>query len=717
LPFPKEKLKATYSSEDSSLVGDFYLPFLGSARNYDRAVGYFSSHSLTFAVQGLVDFARNGGKMRLIIGWPVSEEEYCAIKQRGFSKADIASLNLEIDTALRSGTTATAQFRLNLLSWLVRSDLLVIKMVVKQGGMFHEKLGILTDEEENRIVFQGSANETLNALDSDKNLESISVYPSWKPEIFADYGEEYQTRFERLWDDSAKKSKTIDLPSESYERIRQSYPSDSFPEGSECETCEIYEEEVAPRLPIKLGNSTYDLKEHQKMAIQSWSAAGQKGIFALATGAGKTITALHAAVRVYEARRKKNLKTCVIISVPYQVLAEQWEEVAHSFGFSPLLCYRNRHLWVSPLQTRISNLKLGLTDIVSLIVVDKTLKTYEFQKQLKSIDPTTVLFIGDECHHHHSIVDQLPNANMRIGLSATPWSRTENDRRDLLISYYGPIVASYTIDQALADGVLTPYNYLVHSCPMNLSETEEYVRLQKEIDKMLAIKMNGGQINEKALQIRHSARARLLGSVESKFTTLSNVIGKLQKTPQNLFYCGDGSVELEEQEKPTRNIVQVTRLLHDAGWRVSKFTADENRRERKDILSNFSNHEIDGMVAIRVLDEGVDLPGCHQAFLLASARNERQYIQRRGRVLRLASNKEEATIHDFIVLPPADENLKVSSKLVQEELRRAYEFLRVAQNNREVASWAKRLAENWGVDFEAIVTESKESREEKSNDR
>ncbi len=719
MPFPIANLRPTYSSEDSSLLSDFYLPFLGSARSYDRAVGYFSSHMLTFAVQGLVDFARNGGKMRLIIGWPVSEDEYEVIKQNDFSGADISLLNSKIDKALASGATERARFRLNLLSWLVRSDLLTIKMVVKEGGMFHEKIGILTDEEDNRIVFQGSANETLNALDSEKNLESISVYPSWKPEVFADYGLEYKTRFDRLWNDSAKKSKTIELPSEAYERIRQHYPSEHFPDGGECEISEVREdrddEEAGPRLPKVLGKSAYSLKDHQKLAIQSWSAAGQKGILALATGAGKTITALHAAVRVYEARKERNLKTCVVISVPYQVLAEQWEEVARLFGFNALLCYRSRDAWVAQLQTRLGNLRLGLTDIVSLVVVEKTLKTDEFQRQLQNVDPATILFIGDECHHHHSMVDKLPTAKMCIGLSATPWSRAEDDRKNILTRYYGQIVATYTIDQALEDGVLTPYDYVVYTCPMNDAEMEEYVRLQKEIDRMLAIKIDGGVINETALRTRQSARARLLGSVESKFTKLSGVVGKVRKSPQNLFYCGDGSVELEEHEGSIRDIQRVTRLLHSAGWRVSKFTAEENQRERKEILSNFESHEIDGMVAIRVLDEGIDLPGCHQAFLIASARNERQYIQRRGRVLRLADNKEKAVIHDFIVLPGPSEKSKEGSKLVQEELRRAYEFLRVAENHGEVAGWAAKLAGNWGVDYEAVMAESQAFREEESN--
>lgn len=716
MPFPKDRLRPTYSSEDMSLLDDFYLPFLSVAKQYDRAVGYFSAHMLTYALQGVVDFANRDGKMRLIIGWPVTDEEYQAINEDDLSTSETSALKEEINKALHSESTELAKFRLNLLSWMVRSETLSIRMVIKRSGMYHEKIGILIDEEETTIVFQGSANETENALNPDRNLESISVYPSWKQEVFSDYGSKYQDRFERLWSNTAKNSKTIDLPSECYEAIRNHYPSDAFPVGRLLELGEVVDKlddgNDGPCLPLFIGEQEYNLNPHQQAAIESWIAANQRGIFALATGAGKTIVALHAAVRVYEARKRKNLKTCIVITVPYQVLAEQWEEVAHLFGFQALLCYRSRNTWLTRLQNIVSDLKLGITDVISLIVVEKTLRSDEFQKGIRAINSESILFIGDECHHHHSMIGSLPKALMRIGLSATPWSRREQERKDFLTSYYGPIVASYTIDQALADGVLTPYDYQIHTNDMTGEETEEFILLQKDIDKMVAIKANGGVINEEALGARYSARSRLLGSVESKFTQLSTVVNNSERSAQNLFYCGDGSVETDQRDEPIRDIQRVTKTLYDAGWRVSKFTAGETQRERRQILNDFSSHEIDAMVAIRVLDEGIDLPNCHQAFLIASSRNERQYIQRRGRVLRLAKNKTKAIIHDFIVLPAPGYTSNECIKLVQEELRRAHEFLRIAENRVRLSRVADNLAKTWGVDYDQIITESNTFREE-----
>ena len=178
---------------------------------------------------------------------------------------------------------------------------------------------------------------------------------------------------------------------------------------------------------------------------------------------------------------------------------------------------------------------------------------------------------------------------------------------------------------------------------------------------------------------------------------------KIEK--HTLFYCGDGSVVEESSgteldDLAVRDIKRVASILHKQGWKSSKFTADESLKERRNIIDNFKLGFIDAMVSIRVLDEGIDIPVCKQAFLLASSRNERQFIQRRGRILRKSVGKEFSIIHDFIVLPSEGIYLDDSLKsLVNSELDRVYEFSHVAMNKKELYEAAAEIADTYGIDW------------------
>jgi len=712
MAFDRNNFRSNYSTDDSSLLDDFYIPTLKSAVRYDRAVGYFSAGILSYALQGLAGFAENKGVMRLIIGDELDESEYNAIKNGEANEDYQLRLQDRLRTLLEEHHGPLFDYRLDILSWMVRANALTIRLAVRPKGIYHEKIGILTDKLEDCVVFQGSANETPNALRPDFNCESISVYPSWKPEIFDEYGRWYRERFERLWNREMAGSYILDLPSELYDLIRQRYQGETAPRGNESD---LYRQLLnfetdanRPRIPEHLNNEPYVLGKHQEEAIQEWSGAGYKGIFALATGAGKTITALHAAVRVYEALSKRsNKNTCLIISVPYQVLGDQWSDVARLFNINVIQCYRSRTIWYQELRRQISNFNLFQdSKLLAIVVVHRTLMSDGFQELISTLNKSQVLFVGDECHHDHTRISKLPNVNMRIGLSATPWGSNEHERRQLLTSYYGDVVARYTIDRALSDGVLSPYDYYFYLCPMDSEEWDEYQTLQREIGALLSIKENGGKINESLLQIKYGARARLLGSIRSKFEKLQSVVESLPRSTQNLFYCGAGSDDSEEGSRPIRDINRITQLLHDIGWATSKFTADEGVRERKEILAEFQGGHINGMVAIRVLDEGIDIPSCSQSFLIASSRSERQYIQRRGRVLRKSKTSTYSVIHDFVVIPDSAIDNAASRSLVHSELKRVYEFVRVARNHEKMIAAATDVATTWGLTMSDIIEEA-----------
>lgn len=710
MAFNKEYLKPTYNSEDDSIISDFYIPYLEKSITYDRAVGFFSATMLVYAAQGLSKFIHNGGVMRLILGHQVELDEFEAIQNGEKLKEIYDRLNVDLDSIINNVSTEIFTCRLEMLSWLVSTNRLKIKFAIRQKGMYHEKIGILQDSVGNKIVFQGSANESQMALLPNFNFESISTYPSWEVSIYEKYGITYEKRFEKLWNNEVLDTVVVDVPSETYCLISNFYKEVTAPYENieeiisgklKSEILNTFSE--IPKLPQIIGVTEYKLKEHQKKALENWKSSEFNGIFALATGAGKTITALHGVTKLAEVQKHLAL----IIAVPYQNLADQWSEVMEMFSIKAIRCYMSKNNWQIELNTAISDFNLNQSKrFLAIIVVNKTLTSNDFQKQLKLINLKNIIFIGDECHHHgnKNIIKFLPNAKYRIGLSATPWSKKEEEREIILKSYYGDIVAEYSMKDALNDNILTPYLYFPHLFYLTEQETDDYQHLSSEIGKLIAIREQGGNIDEKILTSLYMKRARLIGSAENKFIELENILKSTEIEKHTLFYCGDGSVVDEKTEETDifyiRDIEKVSAILHRNGWKSSRFTADESLNERRKIIENFKNGFIDAMVSIRVLDEGIDIPVCKQAFILASSRNERQFIQRRGRILRKSPSKSHAIIHDFIALPSSlvqiDESLR---SLVENELDRFVEFSNIAINKQEIDDIGEKISENYKIDW------------------
>jgi superfamily II DNA or RNA helicase len=339
------------------------------------------------------------------------------------------------------------------------------------------------------------------------------------------------------------------------------------------------------------------------------------------------------------------------------------------------------------------DIQTGATSFEAIVVVNRTLQTQDFQNAIARIPSAQFLWIGDECHHHSSgsFTTSLPqNARYRIGLSATPEHYLDQERNARLKVFYGEVVFTYSLKDAIQDKVLTPYNYYPHVVELTDDETEEFVRLSDEIARQFA--RDGGEAAgtpSASLTALLMRRARLIGSAVNKLPALEAALAEQPAESHTLFYCGDGRVDMddgeddsEDDELPARQIEVVSQLLDDLGWRVSRFTAREGRREREDILRAFRVGLIDGLVAIKCLDEGIDVPACRTAYILASSRDPRQFIQRRGRILRRSPGKEAATIHDFIVVLPegAAEGTGAARKLISSELARVAEFSGLALN-------------------------------------
>jgi len=693
--------KGVYKSDLDNILEDFYFPTLAAAKNYDRAVGFFSASTISYAAQALSIFVKNVGQIRLILGAFSDQNDLEAVKQ-GYKEKEISEkLGSDFLSMVSGVTDELFQNRFETLAWLVAHGRLDIKIALRERGMYHDKVGIISDENGDKVVFAGSANESTHALLPTHNYESINVFRTWIPEHEEFYVPHIDS-FERLWKNESRSTAVLDIPTAVREKLidvakRLDYTPDPEIEAAIAArlspAVKISARAVPgrPHEPAMLNGRPFKLRDHQIAALDAWKSVGDfHGIFDLATGAGKTITALHAIVKLSE-----NIKgLACVIAVPYQNLADQWVDVLSEFNIFPVRCYFSREKWEEKLRNIVHELTMGSRTFAAIVVVNRTLKSPEFQECLSKIKGNRLLWIGDECHHHTSKAFDgfLPeHARFRIGLSATPKHYLDEKRNKRLNDYYGDIVFSYSLKQAIQDKVLTPYYYYPHLVQLTTSEAEEFVDLSEQIGRIFA-RQHSQVADEPPPQLNAllMRRARIIGAAANKLPKLREVLANNKPSQHTLFYCGDGSVETDEASNASddfsnlsvRQVEAVSSLLHSLGWDVSRFTSRESRKDRDNILENFRLGIVDAMVAIRCLDEGIDVPACSTAYILASSRDPRQFVQRRGRILRRAPGKELAVIHDFIVIlpEPHETDSLYAKRLIKSELGRVAEFSLLSEN-------------------------------------
>ncbi|MBF0355964.1 MAG: DEAD/DEAH box helicase family protein [Alphaproteobacteria bacterium] len=710
-------LKPVYRTGRDDLVKDFYIPCLKASVKYDRAVGFFSASMLSLAAQGLSALVERQGTMRLIVGGALTEDEAKAV-MRGYTeraKADAEErIHHEVQTLIKDISDSLFECRLHALSNLIAFGRLDIKVALTRKGMYHEKIGIFYDEGGNSVVFAGSANESQSALSPDFNFESVSVYPSWS-EAVRDYHDEFAGGFLSLWDNNENRAIVIDFPTAAKEdlikfattRAGMVTPDLELAIWDEMRRKYASKEECKPSsslpcLPKVYKGIEFDIRRHQRKALQKWQAADYFGILALATGAGKTVTAIYAATKMLTAKGRLAL----VVAVPYQSLAEQWIEEMSLFGWRAIPCFGGWQNWFEKAGELSMSFQSGGIQALSFVVVNATLTSDKFQDILKRLPVGDLMWVGDECHHHGSerVASSIPKeARYRLGLSATPFDYMSESRNERVRDSYGSVVSTYGLREALEDSVLTPYDYHVHVVELTDKETLSYIEISNKIRNLM---LSGADAEEnQALTAALMLRARILGSAYNKIGLLRDLLADRGVEPMTLFYCGDGSVEDEDDNESMRQIDAVSLLVREYGWRTSHFTAHESRKERQAILDNFRHGIIDGLVAIRCLDEGVDVPSCRTAYIIASSRNPRQFIQRRGRILRRSPGKDFAVIHDFLVRVPkmGDDSYSLERSLVSAELKRVAEFAGLAQNFSQVFEKVKPLLAEYDLLHELIA--------------
>jgi superfamily II DNA or RNA helicase len=688
--------KTHYTSDEDNIFTDFYAPGLSNATVYKRSVGYFSAAVLVTAGQAFSKFFENEGKIQLIVGAFVNSEDFDAIKA-GYDIREIADkIDSSICEEMDLDQSDLFKCRLSTIAHLVRLNKMEIKVAIRKAGLFHPKVGIWEDDNDNVVVFTGSANETDSALDPEFNFETLNVFSSWDPGS-EKYWRPHFEKFDQLWRNKIESTPVIDFPQIAHHKLKLISEQTKLPNFStEQNLWELFsngggktfhKQSNNPRVPVSLNGNKFSLRSHQLDALEKWKKNEFSGIMKLATGAGKTITAIYGATSIFQAK----VRLFLIIAVPFKALADQWVDELKIFNINATKCYNSKAEWADRLNSKIKSFNLGLTDFEAIVVVNKTLKSQSFQSYLKLIPEDCVMFVGDECHHHSSksFEAKIPvNARFKLGLSATPEHYLDNDRNEFLSNIYGEIVSVYSLGDAISDGVLTQYDYHIHRVDLTEDESARYVEVSKEIGRLFAQSGFDSKTENSGLEAKLRERSRIISNAEMKLFVLNRLLAEADRPiKHSLIYCGDGSYEISDGENDgdsLRQIEVVSQTMHRHGWRVSPFTASENTAERKEILSRFKDGFVDSLVAIRCLDEGIDIPACSTAYILASARDPRQFIQRRGRILRKSEGKTVAVIHDFLVNLPVEQDSNYGKRLAQAEMKRVAEFAGLALNYAQI---------------------------------
>lgn len=696
MSFRELDLLKHYKTYKNNIVKEFYTPVLEQAVLYQRSVGFFSSTALIELTKGIAGLVKNGGKIQFIVSPFLSPEDIEAI-EKGYEKRVIVENALLRE--IKEPENYFQEERLNLLAHLIENRILELKVAFtppkKSTGMYHEKIGLVQDAEGNKIVFTGSLNETINAFYN--NYESIVVFTSWQES--KEYADEMQKDFDSLWSGEDKDLEVIDFPDVVKERIQAkkkisiNYDIDKEEQEQAQENIKMETKRGNPQIP-----NGFALREYQVNAINAWRNEGYRGIFDMATGTGKTYTGLGAIAALFEEKKK----LAIIIVCPYQHLVEQWVEDIELFNMDPVIGYsasKQKH-WKQRLEDDVFDFNLGIIDSFCFVTTNATYSTKFVSDLVGQLGKNTLLLI-DEAHNFGSTTLRrklYPQIEYRLALSATLDRHGDEEGTDALKQYFGRKCIEYGLKRAIDEGKLTPYYYYPRLVYLDEDELEQYKDLSYQIRKEChKDKQRKLKITEKGKMLLMQ-RARIVAGAKQKIDLLREIMEKYKNDSHILVYCGATRVQSFENDKSEpdeegeRQIVAVSKMLgNELGMKVTHFTSNESAAEREVIKRRFATAEpYQAIVAIKCLDEGVNIPSIKTAFILASTTNPKEYIQRRGRVLRLAKNKPYAVIYDFVTLASPLEDVNVYAtefscerSLAKKELFRINEFGKISLNSRD----------------------------------
>lgn len=712
----------TYRPGEYHSPEKFFNDCLENSMEFDLQLGYFSSATISVLADGFASFISNGGRMRLVINHIVSEEDKNAIC-KGMHGGIIDCFDLTNFEALRQTFDEYQQQFFECLAYLIynkRIDIRIIKPRNKKG-ISHTKSGQFRDGD-SITSFTGSANFTINGLFN--NLEEIKIDRSdsidkMVQNRIASQREEFDSimKGNKRNIDYLSPENLISVIQSNFgdkdiaelvnveKTLRKIKAEKAIREGQERKdfVCESIAD-IEPKFPYSSGP-----REYQKTAFENWKNNKQKGLFAMATGTGKTITSLNCLLEIY--RRKGYYKA--IILVPTITLVNQWEQECRKFQFSNITKVYSKNLsWRDEVERIRFNekYKTERESEISYIIIS-TYASYSKErvfKVLNSFDRKRLLLIADECHNmgSGSLIKRLREIPYlrRIGLSATPERQYDDEGNVKLRKFFGSeesYTYEYSMDEAINKGVLCRYMYYPHLVRLTSEEMDAYIELSDRIAKYFNFdKGRFDDIDEK-LKMLLLARKRIVHKAERKLEAFRDIIEKRYQKKGNLKftlvyvpegnmpdYVGgnddfDRSEDISDDSDAEHLINQYTQVVAEIDDHITVKKFVSGQKDREEILFEFAEGKLQVLTSMKCLDEGVDVPRSELAIFCASTGNPRQFIQRRGRVLRTHPDKKIAELHDLVVVPevnPYSDSYRMEQSLVRTELERVKNFANMSEN-------------------------------------
>lgn len=717
----------------------FFSEALCNATTFDIKLGFFSSSAINVLADGFAAFLYNGGRMRMIINDVLSEEDRTAIV---VGESDINTPYFDLNAIGHISYTLSKhdEHFFECLSWLIRNERIEIKIITPKigNGIAHSKCGMFSDGI-NKVAFDGSCNFSKMALI--ENIESINAFCDWDGERDKERINDIVRDFNRTFsgeDDTVKylkadqiithitktyKHKDIQELLEDEQRIlhrrAENSTSDSIRRVLErakskviaiIDTINIGKAKVkneqlttlTPRFPFT------EPRSYQKEAFNKWKVS-QKGLFAMATGTGKTLTSLNCLLEIYNKFKYYQ----ALILVPTITLVEQWEDECKRFNFSHIIKVSSKN---NGWRSEIDDIKLKESlaqsdDLPPSFIIIATYASFSREssfKQLMSLSKKTqrqMLLIADEAHNigAPNIISKLDRVRIlrRIGLSATPERQFDDKGNNAIMQFFGcggKYTFEYSMKDAIDNGFLCRYKYFPHVVRLNEDEMAEYKKISLQLAKFYNADEGTFSSADDILMRLLLKRKRIIHKAQNKEEVFRQIIKQRFEECGNLKYTLvyvpegvqlDSSVQYATTDNPIDDtdvdklIDKYTQIIQDISpaTTVRKFVS--SIQDRDEVLRKFSTGETEVLTSMKCLDEGVDVPRSELAIFCASTGNPRQFIQRRGRILRKHPDKHIAIIHDLVVAPEFDlteENYNMERNLLKGELQRVKDFAGLSEN-------------------------------------
>ena len=721
--------KFTWNSTDDNLVNDFYRPLLSSAVFYQRKSGYFSSTSFMNVFKEIINFIEKGGRIQLITSPNLSIEDREIFLKSIKDPSELFSKQFFDD--LKNDPEKHKHYFAQIMGYMLHNKIngkpqLEIKIALTNDGegIFHDKSGIIHLENEDMVSFTGSVNETFSGWN--KNHENFVAFYSWISDDDKEKALQVKNEFEKIWNNEKKSLRIYELPSAVEQELLAISPKSTIEyQKVFVKACEIQNDsdEISDESNLTsksdiIEEPTDELRDYQKNAINNWKENNFKGIFSMATGTGKTFTAFGC---INEAQQSDD-RLVTIISCPMTHLVEQWKNQLEHYNnkvrkdlnviFDQSIVIYGEKKWrpqlddlIDDFNSKLMGSKQYTMKNILIYVTHQTANNPEFIEKILSFTNTKLFLIVDEVHNVGTESKQrslLEEYDYRLGLSATPKRHYDEEGTERIFEYFDDEVFSFSLKEAIDKKRLCPYEYHPIYAELTNEEMEVYHELTRKIAAKLGSKRYSTISDDDDKNDPANKRADLIANAENKLKILENMCNEKDwKFSQTLIYCTSN----QNPVYPTQNtqLDKVNELLSNNHVTVKSITYEDPTKSRLEILDNLATGHYNCVTAVKCLDEGMDIPSIETAIMMASSGNPKQYVQRRGRVLRPHPGKEFALIYDILVKPPVESLNDIrEKKLVAKELLRHKEFASTAKNKQDAIDSIRSVAEEYQIDLEEL---------------